>query len=673
MTAWPTRPDGSRLAGIAYGGDYNPEQWPRHVWAEDVRLMREAGVTVATVGVFSWALLEPEQGRFELDWLAEVLDLLHEGGVAVDLATATASPPPWLSHRYPETLPRRADGTVLWPGGRQAWCPSSPVFRQRALALVTALAERFHDHPALVMWHVSNELGGHNSRCYCDVSAAAFRGWLLRRYGDLDALNEAWGTAFWSQRYGDWEHVLPPRTAPTFPNPTQQLDFARFGSDALLDCYVAERDLLRRLSPGIPVTTNFMVMSHVRDMDYLRWGPELDVVSQDHYLEAHDPAAHVELSWSADLTRATAGGRPWFLMEHSPSAVNWQARNVAKQPGQMMRNSLAHVARGSDAVCFFQWRASRAGAEKFHSALVPHAGEHTRVWREVVELGSTLRTIGEVAGTRVHGDVAIVVDWDARWAAELDSHPTRDLTYLDRHQSLYRALWDAGVTVDMVRPEDDLTDYPLVLVPTLYLCTDAAATNIAGYAEAGGTVLVTYWSGIVDEHDHVRLGGYPGAFRDLLGISTEEFFPLREGELVRLAGGVLDGATADVWTELLHAADAEVVSSYVDGPLPGVPALTRRTVGTGTAWYLATRVDAGGTAALVRHLCAGVGVAVHDLSGVELVRRRGETGSYLFVINHTDSAVEVPVRGLDLVTSTSCPGSAKVAAGGVAVIREEGR
>ncbi len=672
MTAWPTHPDGSRLAGVAYGGDYNPEQWPREVWAEDVRLMREAGVTVATVGVFSWALLEPEQDTFELDWLADVLDLLHGGGIAVDLATGTASPPPWLSHRYPETLPHRADGTVLWPGGRQAWCPSSPVFRERALALVTALAERFHDHPALVMWHVSNELGGHNSHCYCDASAAAFRVWLRARYGDLDALNEAWGTAFWSQRYGDWEQVLPPRSAPTFPNPTQQLDFARFSSDALLACFVAERDLLHRLSPGIPVTTNFMVMSHVRAMDYLRWGPELDVVSQDHYLEAHDPEAHVELSWSADLTRATADGRPWFLMEHSPSAVNWQARNVAKSPGQMMRNSLAHVARGSDAVCFFQWRASRAGAEKFHSALLPHSGTRTRLWREVVELGATLRAIGEVAGSTVRGDVAIVVAWDARWAAELDSHPTRDLSYLDRQQALYRALWDAGVTVDMVRPDDSLDGYRLVLVPTLYLTTDSAAANIAGYVEAGGTVLVTYWSGIVDQDDHVRLGGYPGAFRDLLGITTEEFYPLRETESVRLVGGVLDGSTADVWTELLHPVDAAVVSSYADGPLPGVPALTRRQVGDGAAWYLATRVDAAGTAALTRHLCAAVGVETHDLPGVEVVRRRRDDASYLFVINHTDADVQVRATGVDLVADQPCAGTVSVAAGGVAVVREGG-
>jgi beta-galactosidase len=665
MSAWPRG-----LPGIAYGADYNPEQWPRDVWPEDVALMRQAGVTVATVGVFAWALLEPEEGRFELDWLADVVDLLHANGIAVDLATATASPPPWLSTRYPETLPRRADGTVLWPGGRQAWCPSSPVFRERALALVTALADRFHDHDGLAMWHVSNELGGHNAHCYCDVSAAAFRAWLQGRYRDVAGLNEAWGTAFWSQRYGSFDEVLPPRSAPTFSNPTQQLDFARFSSDALLDHFRAERDVLHRRSPGVPVTTNLMVMSHVRDMDYLAWGPELDLVAQDHYLDAQDPDGHVELSWSADLVRGVARGRPWFLMEHSTSAVNWQPRNVAKAPGQMRRNSLAHVARGADAVCFFQWRASRAGAEKFHSALLPHAGTDSRVWREVVELGATLSAIAEVAGSTVRAEVAVLVDWDARWAAELDSHPTRDLTYLDRHLALYRALWDDGVTVDMVAPEADLSGYPLVLVPTLYLTTDAGADNLRSYAESGGTALVTYWSGIVDANDHVRLGGYPGALRELLGVRTEEFCPLREGEQVRLAGGVLDGTTADVWTERLHLRGAEAVSYFDGGPVPGVPALTRNPVGDGEAWYLATRTQPAGTRALVRRLCEVAGVAVHQQPGVEVVRRYGAQSTYLFVLNHTDVSAEVPVTGTDLVTGLACTGTVKVEAGGVAVVRE---
>ena len=348
--------------------------------------MREAGVDLVTLGVFSWAHLQPGPDTWDFDWLDRQMDDLHAAGIRVDLATATASPPPWLTRRHPEMLPVTQDGRTLWPGGRQSFCPSSPVYREHALALCRAMGERYADHPALALWHVSNEIGCHNARCYCDVSAAAFRDWLRARYGDVDRLNEVWGTAFWSQRYGDFDEVLPPRSAPAFPNPTQQLDFLRFSSDQLLDNFVVERDVLHEVSPGVPVTTNFMVMRQTFEMDYLRWGRELDVVSNDHYLMASDPHAHRELAFSADLTRGTAGGKPWLLMEHSTSAVNWQPRNRAKAPGETIRSSLAHVAHGADAVLFFQWRASRAGAEKFHSALLPHAGTDSRLWREVVQL-----------------------------------------------------------------------------------------------------------------------------------------------------------------------------------------------------------------------------------------------------------------------------------------------
>jgi beta-galactosidase len=650
------------------GGDYNPEQWPTEIWAEDIRLMKEAGVGLVSVGIFSWALLEPEEGRYEFGFLDQVMELLHAGGIAVDLATATASPPPWLSSRYPESLPVDREGRTRWPGGRQAWCPSSPVFRDRALALAHQLAMRYRDHPALAMWHVSNELGAHNVHCYCDLSAAAFRSWLAARYGDIDALNDAWGTAFWSQHYGSFEEVLPPRLTPTFPNPTQQLDFRRFSSDALLDHFLAERDLLHRVTPGVPVTTNFMVMHRTKGMDYWAWAPEQDIVSNDHYLDGGLPDPQVELSFSADLTRCLAGGQPWLLMEHATSAVNWQPRNYAKAPGQLIRNSLQHVARGADSVLFFQWRASRAGAEKFHSGLVPHAGTDTKVWREVVELGRILDAIGEVAGSTVRADVALLHDWQAWWAAELDSRPSSDLTYHDRMDAIYRALWDVGVTTDIVHPSADLNRYRLVIVPTLYLVDDVTIRNLEAYVAAGGTALVTYFSGIVDENDHVRLGGYPGAFRDLLGVRVEEFFPLAPGEKVRLD----DGTTADFWTEWLHLAGAQAIAAYVDGPLPGIPAVTEHAFGDGTSFYVATRLDDSGTAALVARVLdrAHVSPEAQAAPGVEIVRRHGVTHSWLFVLNHTEHSVEVAAVGRELIRDANCIGTVAVPAGGVAVVRE---
>ncbi len=661
------------LPALAFGGDYNPEQWAPAVHVEDRALMRESGVDLVTLGVFSWAWLQPTPDTWDFAWLDEQMDDLHAAGIGVDLATATASPPPWLTHRHPEMLPVTEDGRTLSPGGRQAFCPSSPVYREHALSLCTALAERYKEHPALALWHVSNELGCHNARCYCDVSAAAFRIWLRSKYDDdLARLNHAWGTAFWSQRYDDFEQVLPPRVAPTHANPTQQLDFLRFSSDQLLDNFVVERDVLHRLSPGVPVTTNFMVMRQTIEMDYLRWGRELDIVSNDHYLISAEDGSHRELAFSADLTRGTAGGKPWLLMEHSTSAVNWQPRNRAKLPGEMIRNSLAHVARGADAVLFFQWRASRAGAEKFHSGLLPHAGTDTRQWREVVELSQLLDAVEEVAGSVQRNAAAILFDYEAWWACELDSHPSIDVRYRDRAEDLHRALTSQGVGVDIVHPSADLSAYRLVVVPTLYLVTDATVAAVTAAADGGATVVVTYFSGIVDEHDHIRLGGYPGGFRELLGVRTSEFLPLLEGQRVEVEG--LGGTTvgADTWTEDLALAGAEAVASYVDGPAAGLPAVTRRQVGAGAAWYVATRLDAVGTDRLVERLVAETGVEQHPGATplVEVTRRVRDEASWLFVINHGDVEAEVPAHGVDLVGGRVVAGDLRVPAGGVAVVRE---
>ena len=583
MWTWPTE-------GISFGGDYNPEQWPEHVQDEDARLMQEAGVNFVSVGIFSWGLLEPTPGEFDFGWLDRVLDRMHAAGVRVDLATATASPPTWMSRLHPETLPVDRDGRRLWHGSRQTFCPSSPVIAELSLRLVEQMAKRYGDHPALAMWHVGNELGNHNVHCFCDVSAVAFREWLQARYGagaaGLAGLNEAWGTSFWSQHYSDWADVIPPRRTATHPNPTQELDFWRFSSDAVLASYERERDVLHRITPTVPVTTNFMAMAHTRGMDYWAWAPEQDIVSNDHYVDGRLDRPLVELSWSADVSRnlaarsaggAAGHGTPWILMEHSTSAVNWQPINYAKAPGQLGRNSLAHLARGADGIAFFQWRASLGGAEKFHSGLVPHAGTDTKVWREVVELGGLLSRLSDLRGTAVTARVAVVFDWQAQWASELGGHPTVLFDYDREGQEWYAALWDAGITVDVVPPDADLSSYAVVVVPGLYSCNDSAAANIAAATRGGAQVVITYSSGIVDEREQVRPGGYPGAFRELLGVRTEEFFPLGPDETVRLD----DGTTASVWTELTHLDGATVVASYLDGPVAGAPATTRHAVGAG--------------------------------------------------------------------------------------------
>lgn len=671
----PSGRDRWPLAGIGFGGDYNPEQWPEETWVEDVALMREAGVTFVSLGVFSWALLEPREGEFDFGWLDRVVQLLHQGGIAIDLATATASPPPWLSRRYPETLPVDRDGRLFSPGSRQAFCPSSPVFRERALSLVEQLATRYGRHPAVAMWHVSNELGCHVARCYCDVSADSFRSWLSTRYADVGELNERWGTRFWSQSYGEWEEILPPRLTPAHRNPTQWLDWCRFSSDELLSYFVAERDLLHRLAPDLPVTTNFMVMPDFEPLDYFRWAKEQDLVSQDHYLnhQIDDPVP--ELAFSADLTRGVAGGKPWFLMEHSTSAVNWQPVNHAKAPGELIRNSLTHVARGADAVGFFQWRASRAGAEKWHSALVPHTGTDSKIWRDVTRLGGVLSRAADVAGTTVDAEVAVLFDYQSRWALDQPSHPTDRVPAIEVPRAVHRAFWDAGVVSDVVHPHSDLSRYRVVVVPTLYLCDDATAATLRAYVERGGHVVVSYLSGLVDEHDHVRLGGYPGAFRDLLGVRTEEFFPLLDGERVTATGAsaTLGDLSIDRWTELTRLVTAQVVAGYTDGPCAGNPAITRRDDRSGgSAWYVAAGLDDDGWCALLGEVSrlAGVTGMPGGGGGVEVVRRSGADRAFLFVINHTAGEVAVPARGFDLVSGEPVDGRVSVPAGGCAVVRE---
>ncbi len=653
MRPWPTD-------RVLFGADFNPEQWSPHTLDDDIAAMCEAGFTFATVGVFGWALLEPEPGRYEFAWLDRVLDRLHEADIVIDLATATASPPPWFAREHPEAMPIDRQGQRMSHGSRQTWCPSSPDYRRRALALVEQMASRYADHPGLALWHVGNEFGCHNLMCFCDTSAEHFRVWLRGRYDTLEELNEAWGTSFWSQRYTDWVDVIPPRITTAIPNPSAELDWQRFCSDAHLEHYRAERDLLHERSPGVPVTTNFMVNHSVTGLDYRRWASDQDIVSNDHYLANHLPTPHTELAMSADVTRSLAGGEPWILMEHSTSAVNWQSVNTAKAPGQMMRDSLSNVARGADVVAFFQWRASRAGAEKYHSAMLGHAGTQSRVFREVSELGAVLQRCAPLAGSHTAARAAFVYDWESMWSTDAASTPSQEHRYLDEVRAWYDALWRAGVTCDGVGPEDDLSGYSLIVAPSLHLVRDESAEAIGQAAHGGAHVLITYFSGTVDERDHIRLGGYPGAFRELLGIRMEEFAPLLPGDTVSLSadhGGVLpplNDITASVWSERGEALEGtEVLATFATGPAQGSPAVTRRPVGQGSAWYVSTRLAPDGLDAVVEALVgiSGIEPVLRDRpAGVEVVQRVSGDEEWTFVIDHGGVGAAVDIEGIDLVS-----------------------
>jgi beta-galactosidase len=517
------------------------------------------------------------------------------------------------------------------------------------------LGERYGDHPALAMWHVHNEYG---STCYCDHVAEAFRAWLQRRYGGLPELNAAWTTAFWSQGYSAWEQVFPPRRTQYLPNPSQMLDFRRFFSDELLEAYREQRTVLREFSPDIPITTNFVFGSWV-PVDHWRWAREVDLVAIDHYPGSAGIEAEQQTAFGADLARSWGGGR-WLLMEQAASAINDRGRLHAKEPGRMTRNSLSHLARGSAGALFFQWRASRGGAERFHSGMVPHAGADSRAFREITELGNLLPSLAEADTAPVEAEVAILWDAESWWATDGPGLPSPEIDYLAAVQAAHRQLWNLGITTDFAHPSSDLTAYRAVIVPSLYLVSDEAAAAINRYADSGGQLLITSLSGIADSTAQIRLGGYPGAFRELLGLRVEEFLPV-DGRIELDTGAIAEG-----WSERILLEGAEALAYYQGGNLDGWPAITRRA----NVWYTSTWLDDAAYESLIDEVVRAAGITPAGLPrGVEVITRRTADTEYRFILNHTTEQVDLPSGGLDLATGEPATDRITVAAGGWAVLR----
>lgn len=654
MAVDTTRP--LRLDALAYGGDYNPDQWSEDVWDEDIRLMLEAGVNIVSLPIFSWPQLEPEPGVYDWGWLDRILGKLWDAGIHIDLATATATPPSWLLRAHPEMLPMDAEGHRLEFGSRQAYCPSSPVWRGHIARMTRAMAQRYGDHPGVVLWHISNEYGDHTSRCWCPESARHFRRWLQDRYDTLEGLNEAWGVAVWGQRYTSWDHIETPLKAPGPINPTQLLDFERFSSDALLELFQLEIDILREITPGIPVTTNFMSM--FRDLDYWRFAEAEDIVTDDAYPDPADPIAHIGAALNYGLMRALKGGQPWLLLESSASATSWRDVNVPKASGRMRVDSLQAVAHGSDAVMFFQWRQARFGQEKFHSAMLGHRGEASRTYRETKALGHELRRLEPVRGTRVRSRVALVVDWDSWWGSSAaESLPSQRLGWAQQARAWHRAMHLLGQPVDAVRASGPFDDYDVVLVPNLYIADATQADALGAFAESGGHVVVGPFSGVVDADERVHDGGAPGPLRALLGVEVDEQWPHADGivEVVEYAGTAFENPAWAEWIET--DADVEVRGRYRGGELAGRPAVTRRTAGAGSAWYVSAMLEDAGLVATMRDVLDGAGLPARSAvsADFEAVTRSSADTDFTFALNHGREplTILVPDGAIDLVTGRS--------------------
>lgn len=641
-TLQPFPPINARAPFIWHGGDYNPEQWPSEVWDEDVRLMQQSQYMVPTVGVFSWVSLQPAEDRFTFEWLDTVLDKLAAAGRFVCLATPSAAQPAWLSQRYPDVLRSDEYGQRRHHSARVNYCPTSPTYRRFIQQMAHKLAERYHQHPALVIWHISNEYGGN---CYCEQCAATFRTWLQQCYGSLEALNQQWWTPFWSHTYTDWSQIEPPYANGERLTHGLTVDYRRFQSDMQLQCFQIERDAIREFSPAIPITTN--LMGTYFDLDYRSWAKELDVVSWDCYPRPKDNPS--DIAFLHDLNRGLRDGQPFVLMEQTPSSQNWQEINALKRPGILRLWSYLAVAHGADTVMYFQWRRGRGGCEKMHGAVVEHSGRSdTRVFREVSELGAELTRLGDrTLGAVTPARIAILFDWNNWWAIHDTVGPVRDKRYVETVRQHYAALWRRNVSIDIVFSDSDLSRYSVVVAPMLYMLKPGVAERIAQFVERGGTFVATYFTGIADEHD-LAFEGYPGPLKSVLGIWNEEIdalYPEQSNQIVMSdgSGSYLCGRLC----EIIHCEGATPLATYGSDFYAGEPVVTRNTFGQGAAYYIASEPEDRFLDDFYGKLLKGLHIdAILDVpAGVEVTQRITERGPLFFLLNHSAQNVEITLPG----------------------------
>ena len=632
---------------ILYGGDYNPNQWPREIWAEDMDLFKKAGINSATVNVFSWAKLQPDENTYDFSELDDIIAMLSENGIDIVLATASGALPAWMAKQYPEVTSVDFEGRRHKFGQRHNHCPNSLVWQKYAARLAGELAKRYGSNPHVVCWHINNE---YNTGCYCENCEKAFRIWLREKYGDLEAVNAAWNTEFWGHTFYDWDEIVAPNNLSDgmgfgFTRKTAfagiSIDYDRFLSDSLLENYKLERDAIRAYDKETPITTN--LMGTYKGLDYFKWAKEMDIVSWDNY-----PAYNTPWSFTAmrhDLMRGLKDA-PFMLMEQTPSQQNWQPYNSLKKPGQMRAQSYQTVAHGADTIQFFQLRRSKGACEKFHGAVIAHSGSgDTRVFKECAQLGEELKKLGaETLGAKNTAEVGIIFDWDNYWALEYTSGPNVDLKYVDQIHQYYQYFYEHHIPVDMIPVDGDFSRYKAICAPVLYMVKEGVAEALEAFVEAGGTLITGMMSGIVDQSDNVHLGGYPGPLRRLCGIWAEEIDALapEQSNTLRFPDGT--EAQCKLLCDIIRPEGAETLAAYGGDFYEGTPAVTKNSFGKGTVYYVGTQPDHDGIAKILDALTAGADVKplIPDETELEVDLRTIEGREYWFIINLTGTPKSAP-------------------------------
>lgn len=640
---------------ILFGGDYNPNQWPKEIWEEDIRIFKKASINSATVNVFSWAKIQPSENCYDFEELDQIIEKLSTEGFDIVLATSTAALPAWMFKKYPEVARTDYDGRHHKFGQRHNACPNSLVYQKYAERLATKLAERYGENPQVTCWHINNEYGG---ECYCDNCEKAFRVWLKDKYHTIEALNKAWNMEFWGHTVYEWDEIVLPNALSEGIGYDKtafagiSIDYRRFNSDSLLKNYMMERDAIRKIDPTTPITTN--LMGTFKGLDYFKWAKEMDLVSWDNYPSYNTPWSLVAMTH--DLMRGLKQ-QPFMLMEQTPSQQNWQPYNSLKKPGQMRAQSYQTIAHGADTIQYFQLRRSIGACEKFHGAVIEHVGhEDTRVFRETAALGAELAQLSDIIGTQTQAQVAVIFDWDNYWALEYTSGPTVDLKYVEQIHRYYRYFYEQNIAVDLVPVDADLSKYKLVAAPVLYMIKEGMQERLTDFVMQGGALLTTYMSGIVDQSDNVHLGGYPGPLRELSGIWVEEIDALapEQSNGVSLVNEELTG-TSNLVSDLIHLENAEALAHYTSNFYAGMPAVTKNTFGDGTVYYFGGQLEDQLQDQLFKTIVKETDITpvIEEATKLEIACRENEEAKFFVIINFHEEAQPLPemfVGKTDLLT-----------------------
>ena len=673
----------SKFPYIFYGGDYNPEQWQKEIIDEDIRLFKLSNINIVTLPVFSWALLQPSEDTYDFKWLDNIFDKLKNNDINICVATSTAVQPAWMSKKYPEMLPVDFEGRKRNFGGRVKFCPNSEKYREFSVRLATKLAERYKNYENLALWHIGNE---YDNYCYCENCRKKFIEWLKNKYSSLENLNNAWNNRFWGHTLYSWDEVTVPSALSEMWNGQNKIctnfqgiaiDYNRFMSDSILKCYLGEYEAIKKITPDVKITTNFM--GTFKPLDYFKWADYLDIISWDNYPCYGDEPSKV--SMRHDLMRSLKKGQPFMLMEQSPNQQNWQPYNTVKRPGELRMQSFQTLAHGADSIMYFQMRQSVGACEKYHAAIISHSGsKNTRIFKECSQIGAELKMLKDFTLDSIFDSkVAIIFDWENWWAVEFSSGPSVDLTYIPQIEKYYKSFYKNNIPVDFVKPEEDLSKYDVVVAPVLYMIKENVAENIKGFVKKGGTFITTFFSGYVDENDKVKLGGYPADFRDLLGLWVEEIDALPKEknnsiETTCLSEGFKTSYNCNMLYDIINLEGAKALGVYGSDFYKGRPVFTCNNFGKGKAYYIGTNAEDDFVDDLITKIASkhSLNSYFEPVSGIEITKRIKGNKNIFFILNHNpfDTSLTLKNNYINLFTNEKVEGIISLAEKDIAILEE---